>query len=112
VSSPAPGDRYSRIYGLEGSSFDDRLTGSKVANVLRGGSGGVVVGVREVGGQPGGRRGVTGEVVALAARQPVGTGITGSDVANFLQGLDGNDLLMGGGGDDRLDGGAGGCRCS
>ncbi|WP_187371409.1 family 16 glycosylhydrolase [Methylobacterium oryzihabitans] len=80
----AAGDRYSRIYGLHGSSFADGLTGSSLGDVVRGRSG-------------------DDTLDGLAGNDT----LHGDDGDDLLLGGTGNDHLFGGLGIDRLIGGVG-----
>ncbi|MBO9623911.1 MAG: hypothetical protein J7500_14475 [Sphingomonas sp.] len=80
----ADGDDLISIEGVIGSSYDDRLYGNWVANMLSGGAGDDM----------------------LYGRGGDDT-LRGGDGKDQLFGGDGNDVLLGGAGGDRLDGGDG-----
>ena len=98
-------DQLTSLEQVEGSSFDDILTGDEDANVLAGGSGhDTVTGL-------GGNDSLVGGV---RQRQGPGTSciegsgedaLSGGDGRDWLLGCDGNDVLTGGPGSDRLIGG-------
>ncbi|HEY4941091.1 MAG TPA: hypothetical protein VII56_06655 [Rhizomicrobium sp.] len=117
------------IENLEGSNYNDTLTGDSNANVLTGGGGddllnggggadtasyhdapgGVMVSLliasaQNVGGGSGSDTFVSIENLEGSA---FADSLTGDGANNVLSGLGGNDVLIGGAGNDTLDGGAG-----
>jgi Ca2+-binding RTX toxin-like protein len=117
------------IENLEGSAFNDTLTGDGGANVLTGGGGDDLLN-GGAGSDTASYHDAAGAVsvnLALASPQAVGGGagsdtfvsienlegsafndtLTGDSGNNVLSGLSGDDMLVGGAGNDTLDGGAG-----
>ncbi|WP_372053341.1 hypothetical protein P7L74_02945 (plasmid) [Tistrella mobilis] len=136
VSGIAAGDQYTSVEGLEGSGFDDHLTGDQQANTLLGLAGDDVLRGHGGADRMDGGEGFdtvsysdndTGVVISLLTGTSWGghaqgdvliniEAVEGSTKAdrlagdagvNTLSGLGGDDILRGRGGADRLDGGEG-----
>jgi hypothetical protein len=115
------------IEGLEGSAFDDVLTGdagdnlfiiTKGYDILRGGDGVDTISYEQAGiaanialwdYESGSYASQVYRITSIenAIGSNLNDWLAGTDVANMLSGLSGNDLLIGMGGDDILIGGSG-----